>query len=458
MLDRLHTRLEHWLFEPPDTILGKPLERLVRVLRYVYALSRDLARGDLTLRAMGLVYTTLLSVVPLIALSFSIFKGLGFHNELEPVLYSFLEPIGDRAYDVTAQIMGFVDNVSSGVLGSIGLIFLLYTVISMIQKVEEAFNFVWRVDQPRSFARRFSGYVSVLVVGPALIVTALGLIATLANTSVMQALARREPFGTILVFVSHLTPYILVTGVFTFMYGFVPNTRVRLRAALIGGLFAGVVWAASGMVFASFVAGSTRTMVIYAGFAIVILALIWLYVSWLILLLGAQLAFYVQNPHYLRPGRGEIQINASLRERVALSIMYLVVNDYREARHRWTTNGLAEHLELPGAALGPIVTALERCNLLLLAEDDTWAPGRDPESIALGDVLDAVRHDTAGPRLGRIRDIAPAVNAARKAEQALKESLKGKTVKDLVIDAEEAAIEPQKTAKKEKLRDGSLAR
>ena len=101
-------------------------------------------------------------------------------------------------------------------------------------------------------------------------------------------------------------------------------------------------------------------MVIYAGFAIVIVALIWLYVSWLILLLGAQLAFYVQNPQYLRPGRGEIQLNASLRERVALSIMYLIVSDYRTAQHRWTINRLAEHLDLPGAALGPIVTALER--------------------------------------------------------------------------------------------------
>jgi membrane protein len=439
MLEPLLTRLEYWLFEPPETILGKPLERLVRVLRYVYAVSRDLMRGDLTLRAMGLVYTTLLSVVPLIALSFSIFKGLGFHNELEPVLYSFLEPIGDRAYDLTKQVMDFVDNISSGVLGSIGLIFLLYTVISMIQKVEEAFNFVWRVDQPRSFARRFSEYVSVLVVGPALIVAALGLIATLANTSVMQAIASHEPFGTMLLFLSHLTPYVLVTGVFTFMYAFVPNTRVHVRSALIGGVFAGVVWAASGMVFASFVAGSTRTMVIYAGFAIVILALFWVYVSWLILLLGAQLAFYVQNPQYLRPGRGEIQVNASLRERVALSIMYLVVNDYREARHRWTTNGLAEHLELPGAALGPIVTALERCKLLLLCEDDTWVPGRDPASIELADVLNAVRHDTAGPRLGRIRDIAPAVDAARKAEHALKESLKGRTVKDLVTGPERTA-------------------
>lgn len=434
MIASLLTRLEQWLFEPPESLIGKPLWTLAHVLRYPYALVRDIIRGDLTLRAMSLVYTTLLSVVPLFALSFSVLKGLGYHQQLEPVLYSFLEPLGERAYELTARVMDFVNNVSGGVLGSIGLIFLLYNVISTVQKVEESFNFVWRVEQPRSFGRRFSEYLSVMIVGPAVIVAALGMMAALNSTSGMRWIASYEPFGTMLLILGRLTPYILVTGVFTFMYAFVPNTQVRLKAALIGGLFAGIVWAATGAVFASFVSQTSRTMVIYAGFAIVIVALIWLYVSWLILLLGAQLAFYVQNPQYLRPGRGEIQLNSSLRERVALSIMYLIVNDYRAAQRRWTINDLADHLELPGAALGPIVTALERKKLLLLAEDDSWVPARDPHSIDLADVLDAVRHDTAGPRLGRIRDIAPAVTAAREAEQALKESLQGKTVADLVED------------------------
>jgi membrane protein len=432
MIAPLLARLEQWLFEPPESLIGRPLWKLTRILRYPYALIRDITRGDLTLRAMSLVYTTLLSVVPIIALSFSVLKGLGYHRELEPILYSFLEPLGDRGYELTAQIMSFVDNVRGGVLGSLGLMFLLYTLITTVEKVEESFNFVWRVEKPRSFGRRFSEYVSVMVVGPAVIVAALGLIAAVASTTFMQALSHYRPFDTILLILSALTPYLLVSGVFTFMYGFVPNTKVRLRAALIGGISAGAAWAFSGMVFARFVAGSTNTMVIYAGFAIVIVALIWLYVSWLILLLGAQLAFYVQNPQYLRPGRGLITLNSSLRERVALSIMYLIVNDYRTAQHRWTTNRIAEHLELPGAALTPIVDALERRKLLLAAEDDTWVPARDPHSIELADVLDAVRHDTAGPRLSRIRDIAPAVEAAQIAEQALQDSLKGKTVAELV--------------------------
>ena len=432
MLAPLLARIETWVFEPPDSLVGKPLWLVLRMLRFPYALVRDVLRGDLTLRAMSLVYTTLLSIVPLIALSFSVLKGLNYHRELEPMLYSFLEPIGEKGSELTQQIMQFVDNVRGEVLGSIGLIILLYTVISMIQKVEESFNFVWRVEQPRSLGRRFSEYLSVLVVGPALMVASLGLLATIDTSVGGMSLSKYQGVGTALRLLRRLGPYVMVTGVFTFMYAFVPNTKVKLRAAAIGGLSAGVAWAASGAIFTSFVAGSTTRMVIYAGFAIVIVALIWVYISWLILLLGAQLAFYIQHPQYLRPGRGEIQLNASLRERAALSIVYLIVHDYCTTQHRWSTNTLAEHLGLPSAAIGGILAALERKGLLLLADDNTWVPARDPDAISLLDVYEAVRKADVGPRLGRIRDIAPAVDAARRAETALHESLKGRSIKDLI--------------------------
>jgi membrane protein len=435
MIERLLGNLEHWLFEPPESIYGRPLWKLTRILRYPYGLIRDILRGELTLRAMSLVYTTLLSIVPLLAVSFSVLKGLGYHRELEPVLYTFLEPLGERGYELTSQIMTFVERVRGDVLGSLGIIVLLYTTISMIQKVEESFNFVWRVAQPRSLMRRVSEYLSVMVIGPAVIVAAFGLIATFAHTSGIHALAKYEPFGTLLLVFGRLTPYVLVTAVFAFVYAFMPNTRVQLGAALIGGLFGGVVWAATGMIFTSFVVNSAGNIIIYAGFAIVIVALFWLHISWLILLLGAQLSFYIQNPQYLRPGRDEINLNASLRERVALSIMYLIVSDYCSADHRWNTNRLAEHLDLPGAGLGPIVNALERAKLLLLADDETWVPARDPQTIELVEVIEAVRHDSAGPRLGKIRDVAPAVAAARTAEEAMRKSLKGRTVSDLVKDS-----------------------
>ena len=432
MMNSWRARLDNWLYEPPETLASKPLWPIVQLLRYPYALARDLTRGELTLRAMSLVYTTLLSIVPLIAFSFSILKGLGYHRDLEPVLYSFLEPLGDKASELTAQVIGFVDNVQGGVLGSIGLVFLLYTMISTIQKIEESFNFIWRVEQPRSFGRRFSEYLSVMVVGPIFIVFALGLLASLASQGIVQSIRSIEPLGTVLLLIGKITPYLLVAGVFTFMYTFVPNIKVKLQAALIGGGVAGVLWAAGGAVFASFVANSTSTMAIYAGFAMVIVALMWLYLSWLILLIGAQLTFYIQNPSFLRPGRRELQLTSSLRERLALATLYTLAHSYRKPAPRWTLGNLSQHLQIPGTALAPVLNALEARGLVVATEAEEFLPGRDPQTILLAEILDAVRNDVNGEKMPRIRSVQPAEEAAKTADAAMKESLQGKTLSNLL--------------------------
>ncbi len=424
----LTARLEQRLFEPTS---ARALPVMV-LLRYPFALLRDLTQGNLTLRAMSLVYTTLLSIVPLIALSFSVLKGLGYHRYLEPILYQFLEPLGERATEITARVMGFVENVQSGVLGSLGLAFLLYTVISMIQKVEESFNFVWRVGRPRSLGRRFSEYLSVMVVGPVIMVAAMGLIATVGSNGMVQFVAHIQFFGVALAQIGRLTPYVLVAGVFTFMYAFIPNTKVEIRAAAVGGVVAGVLWSASGVLFAAIVVHSSRTMAIYAGFAIVIVGLMWLYLSWLILLLGVQLAFYLQHPQFLRPGHGDIRLTSGLKERLALSLMYLVGKDFRITGPTWTLQRLAESLEVPGTALGPVVACLERRGLLVATEEEILMPGRDLGSIGLAEILEAVRNDGEGPRMPLGRSIEPAEAAAREAEAAINASMNGRTLKDLV--------------------------
>lgn len=432
MLDQLAARLNRWVFDPPEHLAGTPWGWVLRIVRYPYALIRDFLQGQLTLRAMSLVYTTLLSIAPLLALSFSVLKGLGIDQDIEPVVYEMLEPVGDKATELTARIMGFVNSVRGDVLGSLGLAFLLYTVISMIQKVEESFNFVWRVERPRSWSRRFSEYLSVLVVGPVVIVAALGVIAAFTNSSVVQSITHLRPFGPWLVQVGRLTPYVLVSIVFTFLYTFVPNTRVRLSAALIAGVFAGILWAATGVLFARFVAGSTQTALIYAGFAIVIVALFWVYVSWLILLLGVQLSFYIQHPECLRPGRGAIHLTASLRERLALSAMYLIARDFKDGKHRWTTQNLSEQLDLPSAALADVLNSLESHGLLVSTEDEQLLPGRDIATIQLADILSAVRHDAKNPRVPKVRSAGPAEDIARMADEALKSSVEGESLADLV--------------------------
>ena len=428
----LRERAERLLFDRHDLPV-KPANWLLDLLRYPFALVRDLLTGALNLRAMGLVYTTLLSLVPLAAFAFAVLKGLGIHRDLEPLIYEFLEPIGERAYELTEQFMRFVDNVRGDVLGSVGLAFLLYTVISTIQKLEEAFNFAWHVERPRSIMRRVSEYLSLMVVGPIFIVVVFSLFGAISQHRAMGWIVAHEPFGSVARALGLLGPYLFVTGVFTFLYAFVPNTRVRFKAALIGGLVAGLLWAATGAIFARVVAASTRMVAIYAGFAIFLAALIWIYISWLILLIGAQLSFYVQNPRYLRVGQGQVRLTSALRERLAFTVMVLIARKFVAGEPPWQQRDLAEDLEIPGNALASVIRSLERAGLLTLTEDEELVPARDLESVKLTDILHAVRDERQYETwlLWRARTEPVADEIANSIEAGMRERIDGMTLREL---------------------------
>jgi membrane protein len=402
-----------------------PLRRLLLLpARFAYAIARDLSQGQLTLRAMGLVYTTLLSVVPLLAFSFSVLKGFGVHRQVEPLLYEFLEPLGAQGAEITSQVIAFVDNVRGSVLGGIGLALLVFTVISMVQKVEDTFNHIWQVQQSRSIARRFSDYLSVIMVGPILMVTAMGLLATINSSSAMQAIAGIEPFGSLMALIGRLAPFALVVLVFAFVYAFVPNTRVRIGAALVGAIAAGAAWTLGGSLFASIVVGSTRYAAIYSSFAIAVVALIWLYLSWLILLLGAQVAFYAQNPGRLRYGQARLRLSITEVENLALAIMQQVARGFHDGERPGFAQ-LAQALQYPARALEDITAQLERAGLLLLTEEETFVPGREPGAMSVADILAAVRGDMRS-------EAQPAAEVLRAAREAETRSLDGRTLADLV--------------------------
>jgi len=428
----LAARLERFLFEGPNLPGRTAWVPFWRLLRYPYAVLRDLWHGELNLRAMGLVYTTLLSIVPLLAFAFAVFKGMGIHRNLEPILYEFFRPVGGNATELTSRVMEFVENISSGVLGSLGLAFLLYTVISTIQKIEESLNFVWRVERPRSLARRVTEYLSLMIVGPIVVVAALGMMTTAASSSLMQSLGQIEPFGTLLGFSGTFLPYAVVSAFFTFLYIFIPNTRVRFVPALVGGLTAGLLWVGVGAAFAAFVAYANRLTLVYTSFAILITALIWIYVAWMVLLIGAQLSFYVQNPQYLRRGQQEIRMTGSLAEQLALNVMVLIGRSYRSGEPGWTTSRIAARLEVPSALLATVIRSLECAKLIVATEDERLIPGRDMSEIDLNQIVDAARRHHAGEPVLYVRGTPEAERLTTVIELALRERLEGKTLREVV--------------------------
>ncbi|MDP6436133.1 MAG: YhjD/YihY/BrkB family envelope integrity protein [Gammaproteobacteria bacterium] len=391
-MDELLLKLEALLWHRGIKSLHPGLQLLIRFVRFVYAIIRDVITTTLTLRAMGLVYITILSIVPLLALSFSALKGFGIHRtRIEPALRSLLAPLGEKGVELTDQLIGFVDNVQGGLLAGVGLVLLIYTTVSMIKKIEDSLNHIWRVDAARSFVQRFGEYLSVVLVGPLLMVTAVGLIATIGSNALVDRLLQIGPFGATAVMIGKMMPYLLVSLMFSLLYWFIPNTRVRVGSALIGGLTGGVLWATCGMLFATFVVTSTRNVTIYASFAIVIIALMWLYISWLILLVGAQASFYFQNPDYIRTGYRQLNIGNQMREEIALSIMMLVADSFRKGGKALTTNVIGGKLRVPGMLVGLVTRRLIATGLLEMGGRGQLIPARDPGSINLREIVQAVR-------------------------------------------------------------------
>ncbi|MDD3765521.1 MAG: YihY/virulence factor BrkB family protein [Nevskiales bacterium] len=418
LIQRLNARL--W---SPDLPQRYP-RLLIRIVRYLYVLVRDLIEGQLSMRAMSLIYTTLLSIVPLLALAFSVLKALGAHNSLEPVLLEFLRPLGPQADQLTANIIHFVENIRVGVLGSLGVALLMYSAVSMIQKVEASFNYIWRIEHARPISQRLGEYFAVLTLGPVAVFSALGITASVLNSELMSRIASIEPFGLLIYMGTRLLPYLLIVGVFTLLYSFMPNTRVRFGAAAAGGLFAGFLWQSASAIFASFVASATNYNAIYSGFAIVIFLLIWLYVGWLILLMGCQLSFYVQHPEHLKPRRTPSVLSSRVTEYLALMIMGLVGRRFIRGDEAPTQEELALCLNAEPEHVARVVDILMYHHLLVLAGDDRTRllPGMDLDSIRMSRLWRVVRAgttDTPATAESMARGVSALLNHADEAFEAL---------------------------------------
>jgi membrane protein len=265
-----------------------------------------------------------------------------------------------------------------------------------MRKVEDGFNFVWHVDVARSFARRSAEYIALLVAGPLLLAAVIGFSRRAADSTPARLLEGLPLADRLMALGLRLAPYVLVSGLLTALYIAIPNTRVRFRPALIGGIAAGILWAAIGRIFTLFVLYSVRLTMVYAGFAIMITALVWTYFGWTILLLGAQVSFYAQNPGYLRSGLKEPQLASVDTERLALGIMVLIAARQRCGGARDTISSLALRLDFPGIAVARVCAGLEAAGYIVPGEDQTLLLGRDASQLRVLDILITARTQRSG--------------------------------------------------------------
>jgi membrane protein len=440
-LKQIRQYLRHYIWECELSSMPRWQAYLVSALRIAYLILRDVFfDSQLTMQAMSLVYTTLLALVPLIAVSVSVLKGFGVYNQIEPLLLNILEPLGDRGVEIASTITQFVNKINSGVLGSLGLALLLYSVVSLIQKIAHAFNHSWRVSEERSWAQRFSNYLSVILIGPVLVFTALGLTASLANTTVYQKLVDIAVFSMLAHVVSYVLPFILVIIAFALIYIYIPNTRVKFLSAMVGATIAGVMWQVVGWLFTWFVATANYTQ-IYSAFATLFFFMIWLYVSWSILLMGASIAFYYQYPEQRIRKSLNLQLSNRMKERLALTIMAQAARRFYSHQSPLRLVELSQQLNIAVDLLHPVVTILLNRDLLVRTDTDPqgYVPAQAPETLSLLTIVDVVRQAEEDEilNLQRLPKDAMVDHYFDIYQNAAANSLADVTLKELVLDPQQ---------------------
>lgn len=378
--------------EPEAAVGGGVFDLLIprSATRVVARVARAFNHDRVLLHASALTYVTLLSLVPFFALAFAILTGLGVPRRLEPWI---MGRISAGSEEVAQRILAYIDNIKVGSLGTVGVIGLLVTVVLVMGNIERAFNHIWGVDRPRRWTRKFADFLSVVLVFPFLILAASSLNALFehAPPEVMGGVARQlwVEIGRL---VLQGAPHLVVIAALTFLYIFMPNTRVRFTAAMAGGVVAGIILEITQNLYFHFQIGAAKYNAIYGAMAQLPVFLVWIYISWAVTLLGAEVAWAVQVEQQRRQA-GEIDLPAaSPLECLHLELLRLVATRYQVGEGASAASQIAALTGLAPVTCTVVLDALTDANLLLSDDGNPigYVPARPADTLTLHEVRAAL--------------------------------------------------------------------
>jgi membrane protein len=401
-------------------------------LHFVYVVAANFTSHQGQLRAAALTYTTVLSLVPFLAIAFSVLKGLGAQNALEPIL----QQVAGDSEETISRIIAYVNNTNMKSMGAIGLVMLIVTVISLMGSIEQAFNAVWGVRETRSIQRRFSDYLSVVVVGPILLLAATSMTSSLQSQWLLQWLIQNTYLGDAILMMFRLLPYLSVWIAMVFLYLFIPNTKIRFASAVTGGVVAGTAWELAQWGYFHFQVGVANYNAIYGTLAAVPVFLVWIYTSWLIVLLGLEIVFAHQHRGHGLTASSSFRLSATSREELAIALLVQVSLLFQKGGEPPSAQFLADELNVSLMPLESIFDELQQLGYLVESSGNNsgWLPARDPSEVFVNEVIGALRGDSALQATTTILQLAEGI--VSKGWGGSKVSLDGITVRDLLKKAE----------------------
>lgn len=402
-----------------------------RFLRAATAVTGKFLEHKCPLRASALSFTTILSIVPFLALAFAILKGFGVQNALEPLVIKHLSA---GSGDVVDRIISYINNTKMASLGAIGLAALIVTVISLLGSIEDAFNEIWGVEETRSIYRKFSDYLSVVVSGPILLLAALSVTTTLQSQKLVRWLMETAYFGDLLLFSFRIIPYVSIWLALVCMFSFIPNTKVKITSALFGGVLAGTAWQIAQWGYVHFQIGVAKYNAIYGTLAVLPIFMVWIYTSWLIVLFGVELVVAHQSRNTFLHDFEPARLSFATREATALLILLVVADAFYRKEKPWTVERLSKERGLPPRTVRKILSKMATAGYLVVEEGkQAYYPAQALEHARIDSFLKDIRSEgkefplQASDRLGEM-----ARGLIARIEAGAVTSLEGLTLKDLM--------------------------
>lgn len=361
------------------------------LLLYPCALVRAWVEEGVDERARALVYMTLLTLVPLLAVAFALLRGFGVEGVIEPWLAKLFSPMGEAGAQVVGHLLHFVNQARAGSLGIVGVVFLFVSVIGLAQNIEAALNRIWAVDSERRIHVRITGYLTAILLAPLVIGALMSVMFGLRDAAWLQPYLQTPGLRLLIGAVMRIVPAAMVFFVLAAVYVWIPNCRVQWRPAMAGAAFFLVLWFPVSWLFATFIAGSTNYPAIYSGLASIVILLIWLNFLWLLFLMGAKVAMLVQRPQERSPfadphWHGDEQIAT------AMALMTAVANAFRRGEAPGDAEALAAEIQASPRKVSLLLNTLARAGLVNATGDHPprYLPSRAVKHYTLRDIYDAL--------------------------------------------------------------------
>ncbi len=372
-------------------------QKIINILKVILLSIQGFKNDICPLRASALTLYTLLSIVPVIALLFGIAKGFGFEKKLEQQL---LEKASDQD-TMMLQLIEFSQNMLSstkgGLVAGIGIVVLFWTVIKVIGNIEESFNSIWKIKKNRSLARKLSDYLSLMMLAPVLLIMSSS-ITVFVKTKItwLVEVIHLPDFGTkLVVYAMSFSPLVIMSVLFTFIFLFIPNQKISLKAGVIAGVITGVLFQLAQWAYLSLQIGVSSHNAIYGSFAALPLFLIWLQIVWMVVLFGCEVSFYIQNFESYRHNKKFSNLSFSLKKNIGVQVCQVIVKSFSKGEEAPNAEFIASEIELPVSIVQNTLSELIDCKLIVELnvdddEDDIYQPAKDVNTLTRSMVINAM--------------------------------------------------------------------